>query len=281
MDKSEFIKKRAPLVTIIGTLSGLVAFNILFQLSLTFYPEAAKNGPYLLAIVVRHIFESLWLFSYLLRAIYLVIASYMNKKNSSDTRHLFSSARSSARTSAVTRSTPVTHFSRFDQFMMNLLLRFLWAKKVDGKFILGNSLYSIRRLCKILGLFVVIQIMAAVLGVCTSKNNFLSNPNQTQYEVQYKDYEWVLVAVYVWCLSSNALLLFLIRKGILSPLFLRTVWWVALDNYHIRFEIICAQLAFLIPGVIYLIVIISDLDLELIDLDLIFAISFVVSHLIR
>ena len=229
--KSEFIDRRAPFVSVIGTLAGLVNFNTLFQASRLLYPESYHHAPYLLQVMIRYNFETLWLFSYLVRAVYLAIAAHVNgslmddkkKENLSrtntvksdtlprnDTTKSTQHARSMSQRSQAVISLPTFKLS---PFWLSVFMRFLWAKKIDGKFVLGNSMYSISRLSLVMGTFLATQVVISVTGMLLSNNNFLADMSMPA-EKASNDNIIPMIVVYILMIISFAFLLFLLRKGI-------------------------------------------------------------------
>ena len=212
---------------LLGTLSGLVSFNILFQVSTLLYPSTNDNRPYLLSMLGRSIFESLWLFSYLLRAVYLVIVSYVNGKRLSEEKlyRMSSVRRNSVRRRSVSadRGTierrksfvpgPAEPIPRSTRIMVPILLRFLWARKENGRFILANSIYSIKRMCQIMATFFVIQCIISLAAMFLTKNEFLKDMTKPTTQVKYDDNEYILISIYALILSFNLILLYLVRNG--------------------------------------------------------------------
>ena len=207
MYKSEFIRKRAPVVSIIGSLAGLIYFNVCIQLSITFNPAAFANNPELLDWIIHKLGLAVWQFSYILRSVYLVVAYHINGAS------VFSSTNSLKIASSKSTLTDQKE-NKLHPILETILMRFLWAKKINGRFVLKTSMYSKRTLMKVFGTFIFITFIITILGFLFAPNNFISDPWRAGYtfpNLGYTSFGFSLVL-----LCANAGLLFLVRNGMRS-----------------------------------------------------------------
>ena len=193
MKKSDFIARRAPIFSLVATLCGLIHFNVIFQHSKYLFPTMANNAPYLFRLISRNTLEAIYLFSYLIRVIHVVLAFYINEVHSvEEEKRSLSSAQIG---------------------IIKILLCIIWVKPTENPLTLASKVYSNKRLLKIMASMAAILAFITLLIVILSRNDFLSDILAPRTSISSKHHLIFLWTYYVIIGQIYVVSLIITRNG--------------------------------------------------------------------
>ena len=176
INKSAIIDKRSPHITLFGAFFGLVYLNALLHFSPTLMPGLEATLPGIIVFAAMYYAFTLYIYSYIMRVIYLLLADYVNIRQGAVSGGDLSSGfdlddRKNTEVKEEKKTWFQVHRQKNIAFRINILiflLRFRTKRDEKGRLLLTKNIYSNTFLLKTtLYVLVIITIIfgATFLGV--------------------------------------------------------------------------------------------------------------------